>query len=169
MQLPENYTGKEDRVIVRLIRYLYGSKQAAYMWYTLLCNVLIEYGFERSMFEPCCFIYNKNGKYIVICVYVDDLLITGSSEKDVEDVKKYLAETFNKIKDLKDVQKYRGLRMIRSDDHQFILKQSDYIETILDEIKSKNIKIKIRNTPLPHDLKPLLDETNGVYWTFLAN
>jgi hypothetical protein len=72
MELPIDYTGLEHRVVVRLIRNLYVSKQAAYMWYTLLCRVRTDYGFERSTFEPCCFIYNKNNKYIIVCVYVDD-------------------------------------------------------------------------------------------------
>jgi hypothetical protein len=59
MELPVDYTGKDDVVVVRLVRNLYGSKQAAYnMWYTHLCNkILADYGFERSSFEPCCFIY----------------------------------------------------------------------------------------------------------------
>jgi hypothetical protein len=51
MELPIDYAGKEDRVVVRLlIRNLYGSKQAAYMLYTLLCDIilLLKYGFIRS-------------------------------------------------------------------------------------------------------------------------
>jgi hypothetical protein len=36
MELPVDYTGKNDIVVVRLVRNLYGSKQAAYMWYTHL-------------------------------------------------------------------------------------------------------------------------------------
>jgi hypothetical protein len=79
MELPTDYTGKEDKVVVRLIRNLYGSKQAVYMWYTLLCDILLKYGFIRSQYEPCCFIYNKNNKHVIICVYVDDLLIVGEN------------------------------------------------------------------------------------------
>jgi hypothetical protein len=161
MELPVDYTGKDDVVVVRLVRNLYGSKQASYMWYTHLCKILADYGFERSSFEPCCFIYNKDGKYIIICVYVDDLLIVGSSKRNVEDVKVYLSKIFNKIKDLKDVQKYLGLKMNKINNNQLILNQLEYINTISNEYKSKNIKIKIRNTPLPHDLKPLVEEENG--------
>ena len=46
MELPTDYTGFEDKVVVRLIRNLYGSKQVAYMWYMLLCKVLNDFGFE---------------------------------------------------------------------------------------------------------------------------
>jgi hypothetical protein len=61
MELPIDYTGYDNegnpkRVIVRLKRKLYGSKQAALMWYGLLTKVLIGVGFKRSKCEPCCFI-----------------------------------------------------------------------------------------------------------------
>jgi hypothetical protein len=154
MELPFDYTGHENRVIVRLIRNLYGSKQAAYMWYTLLCEVLLEYGFVRSIYEPCCFIYHKNDIHIIVCVYVDDLLITGNREIEVENVKVYLSKVFHKIKDLKGVDNYLGLRMTKTENIQLILHQSEYIESILNEYKNKDIKIRIRNTPLPHDLPP---------------
>jgi hypothetical protein len=131
MELPIDYTGMEDRVVVRLIRNLYGSKQAAYIWYTLLCRVLMDYGFERSIYEPCVFLYNKEDKQIIICGYVDDLLITGKREDDVENVKIYLSKTFNKIKDLKNVEKYLGLRMIRNNNRQLMLSQTEYVESIL--------------------------------------
>jgi hypothetical protein len=69
-----------------------------------------------------------------MCV-CDDLLIVGSSKRDVEDVKMYLSKIFNKIKDLKDVQKYLGLKMNRTNNNQLILTQSEYINTILNEYK----------------------------------
>jgi hypothetical protein len=47
-------------------------------------------------------------------MYVDDLLITGSNVKQVEGVKQHLAETFQMIKDLKEVKKYLGLTIQKS-------------------------------------------------------
>jgi ribosome-interacting GTPase 1 len=94
-------------------------------------------------------------------VYVDNLLIVGEDKKEVKNVKIYLSQAFNKIKDLKNVEKYLGLRMTRSNKHQLILQQTDYIESILNEYKNKNINIKIRNTPLPHELKSLVENDVG--------
>jgi hypothetical protein len=98
---------------------------------------------------------------ILLYVYVDDLLITGDNEKDVENVKVYLSQVFNKIKDLKNVEKYLGLKMTRIGNGQLILQQSEYIDSILREMESKNITIRIRNTPLPADFKPLVDNERG--------
>jgi hypothetical protein len=55
------------------------------------------------------------------------------------------------------VEKYLGLKMTRIGNGQLVLQQSEYIDSILREMESKNITIKIRNTPLPADLKPLVD------------
>jgi hypothetical protein len=51
--------------------------------------------------------------------------------------------------------------MTRNNKHQLILQQTDYIESILNEYKNKNINIKIRNTPLPHDLRSLVEDNVG--------
>jgi hypothetical protein len=165
MELPADYTGFDDngnvrRVIVRLRKNLYGSKQAALMWYSLISEVLCRRGFKRSRYEPCCFILDPNGcidnAYVIVCVYVDDLLITGPSAKQVESIKQYLAESFQKIKDLKEVKKYHGLKIQRVG-NQILLNQEDYIEDIVVEY-GKARKIQDRRTPLPKDLNELKEE-----------
>jgi hypothetical protein len=59
------------------------------MWNNLITSVLY-YGFSRSRYEPCCFIKREQSDVIVVCIYVDDLLMTGSSEEKVEATKEYL-------------------------------------------------------------------------------
>lgn len=164
MELPPDYTGfdetgNQNRVVVRLLRNLYGSKQAAYMWYNLITKVLLDYQFIRSQYEPCCFIKRDGTDMIIVCIYVDDLLITGSSERKVEDTKAYLAQTFHKIKDLQSVQKYLGLRMNRSAQGQIQLSQTEYIEDIIAEFKKNNVNIVEKDTPLPRDIESLIQST----------
>jgi hypothetical protein len=87
---------------------------------------------------------------------VDDLLITGPSAKQVESIKQYLVESFQKIKDLKEVKKYLGLKIQRVG-NQILLNQEDYIEDIVVEY-GKVRKIQDRSTPLPKDLNELKEE-----------
>jgi hypothetical protein len=58
------------------------------MWYALLTKILLNIGFTRSKYEPCCFIRDINGtiddKFVIISVYVDDRLITGPNKDTVE-------------------------------------------------------------------------------------
>jgi hypothetical protein len=133
MELPTDYTGFDlngniRKIVVRLKKNLYGSKQAALMWYELINEVLTNRGFKRSIYEPCCFILDPNNCidsfYVIVCVYVDDLLITGPDAKQVESIKQYLADSFQKIKDLKEVKKYQGLKIQRTE-NQILLNQED--------------------------------------------
>jgi hypothetical protein len=163
--LPSDYTGYDAegnirRIVVRLKKNLYGSKQAALMWYSLISEVLCRRGFRRSKYEPCCYILDPNGgiddSYVIVCVYVDDLLITGPNVQNVEDIKQYLAESFKKIKDLTEVKKYLVLKIQRVE-NQIILNQEDYIEDIVIEY-GKSRKIKVRGTPLPKDLNEMKED-----------
>jgi hypothetical protein len=161
MELPSDYTGVDEagnpiRIVVRLLRNLYGSKQAAFMWYNLITKVLVEYNFIRSKYEPCCFWKRDEADTIIVCIYVDDLLITGSNANKVEATKAYLAKTFHKIKDLQTVQKYLGLKMNRTANGQIQLSQSDYIEDIVTELKKQNVNIINKDTPLPKDIESLI-------------
>ena len=94
---------------------------------------------------------------MIVCLYVDDILIMGPDKNKVEGVKKYLAEKFNKIKDLKTVEKYLGLKVQR-EGKQVILSQADYVEDIIMEF-SKIRTIRPRNTPIQKDLNSLVDAT----------
>ena len=80
MLLPNDWTGQDDKgnprkIVVRLLRNLYGSKQAALMWYNHLYIVLQEYGFKRLIHEPCCFQFRSDHVHLIVYVYVDDLLM----------------------------------------------------------------------------------------------
>jgi hypothetical protein len=57
MELIFDYTGLDEegnvrRVVVRLKKNLYGSKQVARVWYALISEVLCNRGFRRSKYEP---------------------------------------------------------------------------------------------------------------------
>jgi hypothetical protein len=166
MELPPDYKGSDKdgnpiRVVVRLLKNLYGSKQAANMWYNLITKVLIEFGFDRSRFEPCLFVKRDEEDVMVICIYVDDLLLTGSDERKIENVKKDLAKAFNKFKDLETVPKYLGLRMTTLDNGQIQLSQTEYIDDIISKFIKAGIPVVDKETPLPKDLESLVGIASG--------
>jgi hypothetical protein len=135
------------------------------MWYALLTKILLNIGFTRSKYEPCCFIRDINGtiddKFVIISVYVDDRLITGPNKDTVEGaVKNKLGETSRKIKDLEDVKKYLGLKKVDRRYRQILLNQTEYIEEIVEQF-GKEKKIRPRNTPLPRDLVCLCAEAEA--------
>jgi hypothetical protein len=155
MYLPYDWTGydedgKPNRIVVRLLRNLYGSKQAALMWYNHLYDILIEYGFERLIHEPCCFQIRDKNKRIIVCVYVDDLLMAGPYQEVIDAFKEYLRKKFDKIKDLGDLERYLGLQLTRLSNGRLALSQTDYINDIIKQFKVDEMSIK--PTPLPVNL-----------------
>jgi hypothetical protein len=164
MKLPSDWCGKDENgvqrsVVVRLLRNLYGSKQAALLWYNHLCYVLKQFGFQRLVHEPCCFKVEKESGVLIVCVYVDDLLITGSSTTVVAEFKKHLSDNFEKIKDLDDMPRYLGLSVTRMDNGQIALSQEEYVDELLE--KYGLTERSPYNTPLPTDLEKYMEPGDG--------
>ncbi|XP_019171189.1 PREDICTED: uncharacterized protein LOC109166753 [Ipomoea nil] len=87
---------------------LYGLKQASYQWNAKLSAALIHKGFEQSKFDPSLFTTGNGASFIVILVYVDDILITSSSLTLIQDLKSFLDSEF-KIKDLGSLGYFLGI------------------------------------------------------------
>lgn len=62
-------------LVCKLKRSLYGLKQAGREWSILFSTFLVSWGLVRSSIDPCLYVYEKDGKILWICVYVDDALI----------------------------------------------------------------------------------------------
>ena len=70
--------GKEDQVYL-LTKALYGLKQAPEAWYERMDNHLIQLGFSRTQSEATLYVkVNVAGESLIVSIYVDDMLVTGS-------------------------------------------------------------------------------------------
>ena len=79
VEQPQGYEvpGQEHKVY-RLKKALYGLKQAPRAWYSRIDSYLIENGFHRSESEPTLYTkVDEQGKMLIVCLYVDDLIFTG--------------------------------------------------------------------------------------------
>ena len=63
-------------------------------------------------------------------LYVDDILIFGSSLKVIEEVKKFLIYNF-KMKDLREADVILNIKLLREGDGGITLLQSHYVENVL--------------------------------------
>ena len=78
--------GTEGKVL-RLWKALYVLKQAPRAWYNKLDSYLISLGFSRSWNEVTLYVKKEENETLIILVYVDDLLVTGSCKRLVETFK----------------------------------------------------------------------------------
>lgn len=99
--------------------------------------------------------YRRDGdECLYVLVYVDDILIVGSTDKVTGDFKKYLAKTFTKITDLGEVKRFLGIDIKREGDY-FVLNQADYIEKSCTKFIPDEVHHKGKPTPLPVNIDHL--------------
>ena len=78
--------GKEDYVY-KLDKALYGLNKAPRAWYKKIAKFLIQQGFTKCVNDHGIYCRNIANK-LIICLYVDDMIITGSNEAEMESFKK---------------------------------------------------------------------------------
>lgn len=124
---------------VQIIGSMYGLKQAAKVWFDLLQGFLESIGFISTYTDECILINHSTGVHIVIGVYVDDLLITGENETEIEKVVDKLKARFN-MKDLKEARNVLGMRILR-DGQKLSIDQARYAAEIVEEFYYDDAKI----------------------------
>ena len=60
---------------LKLLKALYGTKQASYLWQQTLSKWLLSQGFVRLKSDPCVFVKGTGRDRIVVGCYVDDLIV----------------------------------------------------------------------------------------------
>ncbi|XP_021995714.1 uncharacterized mitochondrial protein AtMg00810-like [Helianthus annuus] len=101
------------------------------MWNERLVNVLINIRFVQSKCDYSMFIKNNDGVFIVLLVYVDDIILTGNNEKEINNVKTLLKSEFL-IKDLGLLKFFLGIEVIRTHEG-IVLSQRKYCMDLLNE------------------------------------
>lgn len=85
--------GEEEKVFL-LKKTLYGLKQAPRAWYSRLEQHLSALEFEKSINDATLFVKNDGAGLIIVSIYVDDLLVTGSKKDMVEGFKADMRKKF---------------------------------------------------------------------------
>jgi len=99
--------------VCKLCKSLYGLKQASRQWFDKLSSFLIFIGFVQSQPDHSLFVKNNSSYFLALLVYVDDVILTGNSLKEIEHVKTLLHNAF-KIKYLGDLKYFLGFEVARS-------------------------------------------------------
>jgi hypothetical protein len=68
--------------VLKLVKNLYGQRQAGRVWYLHLVKHLVRMGFLQSQVDPCVFSYNQ----CVVLIYVDDTILLGPSKQEIDKI-----------------------------------------------------------------------------------
>lgn len=84
MKQPPGYEEKTlPHYVCKLDKALYGLKQAPRAWYSCLSGKLLQLSFSASKVDTFLFFYSKGKVTIYLLVYVDDIIVTSSSQEAV--------------------------------------------------------------------------------------
>jgi hypothetical protein len=106
------YRRRDGSIVVKLAKALYGTVQAAKLWYEKLTSVFLSNGFHANNYDRCVFYKRHNGENIMVTVHVDDVLISSTSDVGVKHCVSILTKSFTSINVNYDpVVEYLGMRI----------------------------------------------------------
>ncbi|GMF65678.1 unnamed protein product [Phytophthora lilii] len=124
---------------VELLKAIYGLKQASRVWNETFDEFVQSIGFRVSSYDPCLYIKVVDGECTLLLVYVDDVLITGSSATMIAEVKRQLKSRFE-MTDSGKCSFILGIEVIDHDDGSVTLSQARYISDILERFGMQDCK-----------------------------
>jgi len=161
MKMPQGIPNPQNKVY-KLQKSLYGLKQASRQWHSKLADYLKQQGYTQSKNDYSLFLKQTPHHLTIVAVYVDDILLTGSSHAEIQTLKHNLHATFE-IKDLGLLNYFLGFEVSHLPDGT-TLSQRKFTQELLKE--SGYINVKPTATPLPANCKlsadsgiPLTDPT----------
>ncbi|WVZ52280.1 hypothetical protein U9M48_003356 [Paspalum notatum var. saurae] len=117
-----------DRVYM-LRKALYGLKQAPRAWYARLKSFLLKSGFVMGSVDKTLFLLNRGGDTLIVQIYVDDIIFSGSSHALVSTFAEQMSGEFE-MSLMGDLQFFLGLQ-IKQDPEGTFVHQAKYTRDIL--------------------------------------
>jgi hypothetical protein len=148
--------------VLKLKKALYGLRQAPRSWNTRLDRELLKLGFEKNPLEHAVYRRSHSNGYLLVGVYVDDLIITGPSLADIEAFKKEMMRSFS-MSDLGLLSYYLGIQVTQKEG-VITLCQSSYTQKILEHAGMKgcnpcHVPMENRLRLTKNDKSPSVDKT----------
>ncbi len=128
----EKFTNNNMRKkVLKLKKALYGLRCSPKRWYICFADAMKELDFTQCDLEPCIFVWKNDDKFVLLLLYVDDILITGNNERQVKILTDLLKQKF-RMTELGEVRKFLGLQIERDIVNKTLtIHQTKYIENIL--------------------------------------
>ncbi|KAJ9565636.1 hypothetical protein OSB04_001602 [Centaurea solstitialis] len=141
MEQPEGFEDpKNPNKVCKLLKSIYGLKQASRSWNLHFDERIKEFGFAKSEFEPCVYTMFSGSIVTFLVLYVDDILLIGNDVPTLQSVKNWLSKCFQ-IKDLGEAAYILGIKIYRNRSKRLIgLSQSTYIDKILKKFRMDESK-----------------------------
>ena len=155
MKVPKGVVSPKQGQVCKLLKSLYGLKQASRQWFEKLTQFLHAQGYVQANSDHTLFTKITAISYTVILVYVDDIILAGTCLKEFDCLKQALDEAF-RIKNLGELKFFLGLEVARSSKGISLCQRKYCLELLAD---SGLTSCKPVSTPLDPSIR--LTQDNG--------
>nr|GEZ31330.1 zinc finger, CCHC-type [Tanacetum cinerariifolium] len=138
MKQPKGFVmpGNEHKVC-KLVKSLSRLKQAPKQWHQKFDEVVLSSCFHLNQSEKCVYSkFDNSDKGVIICLYVDDMLIFRTDQNQVDNTKKFLSSRFS-MKDMGEADVFLGIK-IKHENKGIVITQFHYIVKILKKFNRKD-------------------------------
>ncbi|KAG8484033.1 hypothetical protein CXB51_023002 [Gossypium anomalum] len=159
MQQPPGYeqTGPNgERLVCRLTKALYGLRQAPRAWFDKLKQFLVSASFTMSISDASLFVRSSSDHILYVLVYVDDIVITGSSVDEINCFVQQLHNMFA-LKDMGELHYFLGIEVSRFPSGSLHLCQRKYIRELL----ARSSMTDAKSVPTPMVSSSMLSKDEG--------
>jgi len=137
-----------------LKKSLYGLKQSPRAWFGKFSEVVLEFGMKMSKCDHSVFYRQSIVGTILLVVYVDDIVITGSDYARISSLKSFLHTRFH-TKDLGQLKYFLGIEVNRNK-KGILLSQRKYILDLLAD--TGKLAAKPCSTPMVPNVQLMKDD-----------
>jgi len=138
MTLPPGVSSPKPNQVCKLMKSLYGLKQASRKWFEKLISILLQQHYIQAPSDHSLFIKKTASSFTLLLVYVDDIILARDSLTEFAHIKSILHNSF-KIKNLGQLKYFLGLEVAYSK-HGISLCQRKYYLDLLSNSGSINSK-----------------------------
>jgi hypothetical protein len=155
MDQPDGFVVKgQEGMVCKLLKSLYGLKQAPKQWHEKFDKTLMSVGFVVNEADKYVYYRFDGGE---VCLYVDDILIFGTSLHVIKEVKEVLSQNFE-MKDLGEADVILNIKLVREGDGGVTHLQSHYVEKVLSRFGYSDWK----PAPTPYDASMILKKNKRI-------
>nr|GEV34151.1 hypothetical protein [Tanacetum cinerariifolium] len=132
-----------DRVY-KVEKAMYGLHQEPRAWYGTLSKYLLDNGFQRGTIDQTLFIRKHKGEFLLVQVYVDDIIVGSSNLQLCREFKALMHDKFQ-MSAMGKLTFFLGLQVLQKKDGIFLL-QDKYVSDILKKFRYSDVRSA--NTPM---------------------
>ena len=149
MRVPKGFeiadNDPEDPYVLRIVKNLYGQKQAGRVWNKHLVAQLTSCGFTQSAVDECVF-YHGNAIYVL---YTDDSILTGPDPGELDTIIQLMQGTGLNLTVEGDICDFLGVNIKKKNNGTIHLTQPHLITQILKDLRLDQDNVAKKTTPAP--------------------